>query len=860
MKWPGSEKRDKKQMKIRKKRRHDRGIITVFATLMMVPTVAITGILVDVSRLKLYSSQAVMAADSYGSAVLSEYDHLLKQLYGLFSVTQNEEGLEALQTYAEYTGYSFNPNGDDQGFSGFMPYDDAELDIQYEKVEGASLSNPDVLMTQVGDFMRFRIVEEVMSGTGILDTLGEFDSMDSDMEVMEKRTELTDSSTEILEAIDKYYAELKKLAAYPNYIAGLKQAAESLAGTLNETVDSEEYELYYFYKHHADAIEAIITEIEEGEETSEPEPEEEEEDEEEEEERPWGVFDLSDKEDIYTKYTEFDVHRYEENLLREVQNGVDAASNFDSTPIDFDSVNSTINELKTLAQNISITIGILEQKVNDLEAKLPDCSPEVAEGIRNEIRELQDLLAYKDEFMNTCALIENHGCREQNEQNRTNMETVSEALRQAGNDVLSGEARPDDKDWPESVSLEWYNFRDDKGTFYLELQQLCESGSGGKGDKDKGDEEIDKANASQEEAMRELEASDESTDARDISEELAGQLKSGGSTEESVPDLTDYFSGGLSFSGLSQAGGSLLNKFLLTTYDFGMFSSRVTGIEPEEEDEDGDEGPQLPAAQGEEEEYADYSLTGIKMSKDVNYLYGAELEYLLGGHNQSSANLNKSRNIICGVRLTLNFASTYTIKEVNDVIKAIAEAAATAVAASGVGAAAAPLVRIAVSGALRLAAATIETAADWSSLMEREDVVFFKRKLADLESLDKLKELLPNMKTSGDSKKSRPMFSYEDYLHVLLYFLVDDNTLLSRTANLITLNVNQAQNEGDTLTELDFTMEDTVTAVKSTCKVKLDFVIVPDSIADLFYSGTDTGSVIESVEDRYYGYSVIRGY
>ena len=321
-------------------------------------------------------------------------------------------------------------------------------------------------------------------------------------------------------------------------------------------------------------------------------------------------------------------------------------------------------------------------------------------------------------------------------------------------------------------------------------------------------------------------------------------------------DLTDYFSGGLSFSGLSQAGGHLLDKFLVTTYDFGMFSSRVTGIEPAEEDE----GLQLPATQGEEEEYADYSLTGIKMSKDVNYLYGAELEYLLGGHNQSSANLNKSRNIICGVRLTLNFASTYTIKEVNDAIKAIAEAAATAVAASGVGAAAAPLVRIAVSGALRLAAATIETAADWSSLMERADVVFFKRKLEDLESLEDLQALLPDMDTLGGSEKSGLMLSYEDYLYVLLCLLVDDNTLLSRTANLITLNVNQAQNEGDTLTELDFTMEDTVTAVKSTCKVKLDFVIVPDSIADLFYSGTDTGSVIESVEDRYYGYSVIRGY
>ena len=143
--------------------------------------------------------------------------------------------------------------------------------------------------------------------------------------------------------------------------------------------------------------------------------------------------------------------------------------------------------------------------------------------------------------------------------------------------------------------------------------------------------------------------------------------------------------------------------------------------------------------------------------------------------------------------------------------------------------------------------------------MEREGVVFFKRKLADLESLDKLEELL-GVELSGDSKKSGLMLSYENYLYVLLCLLVDDNTLLSRPANLITLNVNQAQNEGDTLTELDFTMEDTVTAVKSTCKVKLDFVIVPDSIADLFYSGTDTGSVIESVEDRYYGYSVIRGY
>lgn len=64
--------------------------------------------------------------------------------------------------------------------------------------------------------------------------------------------------------------------------------------------------------------------------------------------------------------------------------------------------------------------------------------------------------------------------------------------------------------------------------------------------------------------------------------------------------------------------------------------------------------------------------------------------------------------------------------------------------------------------------------------MERADVVFFKRKLEDLESLEDLQALLPDMDTPGGSEKSGLMLSYEDYLYVLLCLLVDDNTLLSQ--------------------------------------------------------------------------------
>lgn len=43
----------------------NRGVITVFVTLIMVPIVVFTGTMVDLARLKLYSSLAVVTADGY---------------------------------------------------------------------------------------------------------------------------------------------------------------------------------------------------------------------------------------------------------------------------------------------------------------------------------------------------------------------------------------------------------------------------------------------------------------------------------------------------------------------------------------------------------------------------------------------------------------------------------------------------------------------------------------------------------------------------------------------------------------------------------------------------------------------------
>ena len=86
-----------------------KGSITVLVTLILVPTIFFTGFMVDLARIKLYGNQAVMTADNYGETVLTQYDNLLKELYGLFAVTQDDKALNNLDKLQGYVSSSFDP-------------------------------------------------------------------------------------------------------------------------------------------------------------------------------------------------------------------------------------------------------------------------------------------------------------------------------------------------------------------------------------------------------------------------------------------------------------------------------------------------------------------------------------------------------------------------------------------------------------------------------------------------------------------------------------------------------------------------------------------------------------------------------
>lgn len=829
-----------------KKRKRERGFITVFVTLLMVPVVACTGMMVDVARLKLYSSQAAMAADAYGEVVLSEYDHLLKQLYGLFSVTQNEEGLRSILDFQNYMRYSFAPAEDGEKFQGFMPYQNAEVEISYENVEGASLGNNSVLMTQIGDFMKFRVVEEVLVNTDILDTLERFDAMSSDMDAVSERNKITNSSSKALEKIGEYYDTLSCIDDYPDYLEERTYYFEGYSSELTAIYESDEYKKYVYYLEHKDEIDSAKARVEEAGSDSVIEP-------------PEGITPEEGEgnagtleEDKATAEGYVDTAAYQAEIETQLQPWIEGLNKTEKK-IKFGAAEKNLKELEKTQKRLNETLKTLEQQVSTLKKKLQECSEDLRDEITKEIADLEEITKYAGDFKKTVDLLYENDISGKDKTNQEWWKEESKNLEDVKNQLLSGNSEI--AEWKSTTQFEWYDFQDDMSSFYSMLKKLCGGGDGETSNRNAADEKIKNAEKIQKEIQSEIEDKEE-TDARNITANLAAELEIPGSSSE-VPDLMDCFSGGASFESL---GNSVLGKFLLTTYDFGMFSSRVSGIPPKNE-----AGAESTSTENaiESGEYYDTSLTDIKMSKDVNYLYGAELEYALGGHHKSADNLSHTRNIICGIRMTTNYVATYSIKEVNRMINTIAQTAADSVvvASGGAASAAAPLIRVAVSGALRLAVATAESAADWKLLMEREKVVFYKTKLSDMTADNAILSGLLETSVSTEKSESEELgLSYEDYLYVLMALFVDEDTLLDRTSNLITLNVNQSQNEGDVLGNLKFKMSDTVTAVKSTCTINEKFIIVPKKFVDMFISGTETETMIQKLDNGAYGYSIIRGY
>lgn len=822
--------------------RKQRGSITVFVTLILVPTVFFTGFMVDLSRLKLYGNQAVMTADNYGEAMLSEYDNLLKELYGLFAITQDEAGLKQLDNLQNYMKSSFDPTKntiswnhlteltETQMPSGFMPYKDAKVSLDKEYIENANLRNSEVFATQIGDFMKFRIAQGLLDdGSELVEMIDKMQNTENDAKAIDKKNELDKEVEELYELAQEYYKELINFYVYPDYINSINDAYNACNSKIEEILASDAYKHYKDYKASdekamkdaSDKKQRIQEGANQGEDVSDTEESEEQETLSAEEQN------LLEIKDSY----ENDAGARKEKIEKQFDDAIAIVEeSFSSEPIDFESFETHLTNLEGCAAKISAKetdIKTIKSQLEDI-LKEETISEDLKKGLNEDLERLNALSDHMEVYEELSGFIRDNGSP-QNVAYNSQADKITECLKKVKETYLEGIEY--EGEWEKPLKLsDWKNFTSEAkyNTLYHSLYQCFGAAEGAE---EEGKQKKKEAKKLSEETKKELEKAEEST-ARDIPESFGY-----GNAVNDTFDFGDMIHSAanmFTFNGIKNELNRMLLKVYIVQYDNGMFSSRVTNVKDSETEKQ-------------------VSLTGYEMCKSINYLYQAELEYLLGGSNSSSENLNSARNKILGIRAVCNYTATYSIKEINNAIRGIAESAA----------AVNPILGIAVGGALRMAVSSAETLQDWNLLKAGDAVFLTKTRLQQMTAYDKFASLL-KLNTAGETSGTQEglKLDYTQYLKLMTIFLTSFDELTRRTENLIELNVNAAKQkvgESGTLSEKKFKLEDAHTAVSASCTVQLDFVVMPKKFAKSVVE-SDTYDEIEAFEQKGYRFTVTRGY
>lgn len=822
-----------------------RGSITVMVTLMLIPTIFFTGFLTDLARIKLFSNQAVMTADNYGETIIAEYDYVLKELYGLFAVTQDAEGIKALDDLQNYMKTSFDPAKStidtshlahkldvrNTDYKGFMPYKNADVTLSYELVENSKLSNPEILSTQIGDFMRFRIIQGFMDNDSqdlILDALDEVQNTKSNADVIEKKDDFDNTAGEVLEKMSIYYETLKRINHYPVYIKNINTEYKEAKDKFARIIDGDHYKRYRAYTD--------LSEDEKSDSNIQRIRNLEEEDRSQEEKELLRIVDDYNNDSAARKGSlieTFDavIHEYDESR--------------EDTTVDFDSFESLANDLVWEAREVNNAIETLQKKRDNLNASMnqENVSEDLKTGIQEDIQKVDELTSGTNSGANYIALAQ---CVKRNiEVNKDYSQQMSDQeyqMEQIRSDYLDDPMPNPISQYKPPLNQQLYdNFQShmEYRELYKALQNTFEDGSNG--DAQKAKDQKKKAKEEKEKAEKKLSEPEETT-ARDIPDSInIGDNGTGGGS--SITDLIKTAASYFKMNNFANAGNRLLLKFYTVAYDFGMFSSRITNVKPKDSSQES-------SSQEKEEKAA--SLTGVTMGKNVNYLYSAELEYLFGGHKSSKANLDACKNHILAFRAVVNMTSTYSIDKINKPIKAIRDSLSTIN----------PVLGIAAAAALRGGITALETAGDWDYLTQGKSVVLIKKDVQDMTSYDSVAALLGIGEEKSDNGKKKLELNYNQYLMVMVTFLTTSDAVTSRTADLISLNVSAVRNnvgENGVLESLSCDMSKAYTAVDATCAVHLDFAVMPKGFAQKTIDANTYNQVVD-VEKNIYKFTVTRGY
>ncbi len=191
--------------------RETRGAISIFLCIVLVALVALSGALVDGGRMRVAESETRTAVDSAAMSQLTYYNNVLKELYGLFAIADNDPAAiresiaKGLDERLLYTGLSEEKEGFYKYYSEVMNlFNNGEksrplnfFDFRVEDVNVNllyNLSETAVFKRQILEFMKYRAPKEVADQ--FLDKFSAFKDLGEQTKILEKKLDIDEKLSE----------------------------------------------------------------------------------------------------------------------------------------------------------------------------------------------------------------------------------------------------------------------------------------------------------------------------------------------------------------------------------------------------------------------------------------------------------------------------------------------------------------------------------------------------------------------------------------------------------------------------------------------------------------------------------------
>lgn len=203
-----------------------RGAVTVFLVIILVPTITICSLFVDVSRVQLAKPVVDSAGNLALNTMLTEYDMDLNNFFGLLGSCQNTEDLKTLvkQYFVDALKSQGIDNSETEGILGRLDQmfekdsDIADLlaieanDVEISEVSNGNLANPALVKQQIVEFMKYRAPIDLASG--LIDTIKQVAASSkaakAEAEVTKAKQKYYEAENELLKKLKQIYDVLRK--------------------------------------------------------------------------------------------------------------------------------------------------------------------------------------------------------------------------------------------------------------------------------------------------------------------------------------------------------------------------------------------------------------------------------------------------------------------------------------------------------------------------------------------------------------------------------------------------------------------------------------------------------------------------